>query len=66
VALTANAMTHQIADYIAAGMDGHVAKPIEASRLFEAIERALAQAETAKAEWDGAQSGTEAIAARLG
>jgi signal transduction histidine kinase/AmiR/NasT family two-component response regulator len=66
VALTANAMTHQIADYIAAGMDGHVAKPIEASRLFEAIERALAQAETAKAEWDGAQSGAEAIAARLG
>jgi FixJ family two-component response regulator len=47
-------------------MDGHVAKPIEASRLFEAIERALAQAETAKAEWDGAQSGAEAIAARLG
>ncbi len=37
IALTANAMSHQIAEYLAAGMDGHVSKPIEAARLFEAI-----------------------------
>ena len=31
--------------YLAAGMDGHVAKPIEAARLFAALEAALADAE---------------------
>jgi CheY-like chemotaxis protein len=45
LALTANAMTHQVADYMAAGMDGHVAKPIEARLLFSALERALASAD---------------------
>ena len=44
VALTANAMAHQVAEYLAAGMDGHVAKPIEARRLYEVIEAALAGA----------------------
>ena len=38
IALTANAMAHQIADYIAAGMDGHVAKPIEAAALYAALQ----------------------------
>jgi PAS domain S-box-containing protein len=42
LALTANAMTHQVSQYLAAGMDGFVAKPIEVSRLFEALEAALA------------------------
>ncbi|MBI1197286.1 MAG: response regulator [Phenylobacterium sp.] len=37
LALTANAMQHQVAEYLAAGFDGHVAKPIEAQRLYEAI-----------------------------
>jgi signal transduction histidine kinase len=37
IALTANVMSHQLAEYMAAGMDGHVAKPIEAGRLFEAL-----------------------------
>jgi len=41
VALTANAMSHQIAEYLQSGMDAFVAKPIEAQRLYEAIERAL-------------------------
>jgi PAS domain S-box-containing protein len=45
VALTANAMAHQVAEYVAAGMDAHVAKPIEASRLFSAIEQAVGQTE---------------------
>jgi two-component system, sensor histidine kinase len=42
IALTANAMSHQIQQCLAAGMDGHVAKPIEAARLFAALEMALA------------------------
>jgi PAS domain S-box-containing protein len=42
IALTANAMEHQVARYLAAGMDGYIAKPIEASRLFATVEAALA------------------------
>jgi PAS domain S-box-containing protein len=56
VALTANAMTHQIEAYIAAGMDDHVAKPIEAPRLFSALERALQQAETVGTALDSSQT----------
>jgi len=41
VALTANAMSHQISEYMAAGMDAFVAKPIEAQRLYEAVKRAV-------------------------
>jgi signal transduction histidine kinase/ActR/RegA family two-component response regulator len=44
LALTANALVHQIDEYIAAGMDGHVAKPIEIAKLYEAIDRAMAAA----------------------
>jgi PAS domain S-box-containing protein len=42
IALTANVMAHQVRDYEAAGMNGCVAKPIEVSRLFAALETALA------------------------
>jgi signal transduction histidine kinase/ActR/RegA family two-component response regulator len=49
IALTANAMSHQIQQCLAAGMDGHVAKPIEAARLFAALEAVLAEAEAAPA-----------------
>ena len=41
VALTANVMTHQVADYRAAGMDDYVAKPISFERLYEALMHAL-------------------------
>ncbi len=41
VALTANAMAHQLAEYAAVGMDGHVAKPIAAANLFAAIGAAV-------------------------
>jgi signal transduction histidine kinase/ActR/RegA family two-component response regulator len=44
LALSANAMTHQIAEYLAAGMDGHVAKPIHVEDLFAKIEAALSAA----------------------
>ena len=49
VALTANAMSHQIAEYRACGMDGHVTKPIEALKLFAALEAALDQVDAARA-----------------
>jgi len=37
IALSANAMAHQVSQYLAAGMDGHVAKPIEVSALYNAL-----------------------------
>ncbi|MFC3070369.1 ATP-binding protein [Phenylobacterium soli] len=49
VALTANAMDHQVSEYRAAGMDDFVAKPIEAGRLFEAVLAAAEQSEAAQA-----------------
>ncbi|MFZ5668853.1 MAG: ATP-binding protein [Pseudomonadota bacterium] len=42
LALTANALVHQVESYLAAGMDGHISKPIELNRLYEAIEATLA------------------------
>jgi CheY-like chemotaxis protein len=42
IAVSANAMSHQVSEYLAAGMDGHVAKPIELVKLHAAIEAALA------------------------
>ncbi|HEY3948343.1 ATP-binding protein [Phenylobacterium sp.] len=41
VALTANAMSHQVTEYLASGMDGFVPKPIEVARLLEAISQAI-------------------------
>ena len=41
IALTANAMNHQTEGYLAAGMNGVVAKPIEIGQLFEAISAAM-------------------------
>jgi CheY-like chemotaxis protein len=49
VALTANALTHQVDEYMAVGMDGHVAKPIEIAKLYEAISAALNAAATGAA-----------------
>jgi two-component system, sensor histidine kinase len=42
IALTANAMLHQVRDYLEAGMDDHCAKPIQPQKLFEAMMSALA------------------------
>jgi len=49
IAVSANAMTHQVKEYLAAGMDGHVAKPIELSKLHAAIEAALSGPAATKA-----------------
>jgi signal transduction histidine kinase/CheY-like chemotaxis protein len=46
VALTANALTHQIEEYLAVGMDAHVAKPIEIAKLYDAISTVLNAAAT--------------------
>jgi two-component system, sensor histidine kinase len=46
IALTANALTHQVAEYMAVGMDAHVAKPIEIARLYDAISTVLTEAAT--------------------
>jgi len=48
LALSANVMSHQIEEYLAAGMNGFVAKPIEMAALIGAIERALVEAPTAQ------------------
>lgn len=45
IALTANVMSHQITEYVAAGVDGHVAKPINVNELFTAIDGALARSD---------------------
>jgi CheY-like chemotaxis protein/two-component sensor histidine kinase len=45
IALTANAMAHQVADYRAVGMDGFVPKPIEVGALFAAMTDAMNGAE---------------------
>jgi signal transduction histidine kinase/ActR/RegA family two-component response regulator len=37
LALSANVMSHQVAEYAEAGMDGVVAKPVDAGKLIEAI-----------------------------
>ena len=49
VALTANAMSHQVAEYLRTGMDGFVAKPIEAARLYAVIQDALDKAQCGEA-----------------
>jgi len=46
IALSANAFSHQITAYTGAGMDAHVAKPIDMTELQATIERVLALADT--------------------
>ena len=41
LAVTANVMTHQVREYLAAGMDAVIAKPLQAVVLFGEMERAL-------------------------
>jgi PAS domain S-box-containing protein len=41
VALTANAMAHQVEEYRAAGMDAFVAKPIDVAELLAALQAAV-------------------------
>jgi CheY-like chemotaxis protein len=41
LALTANVMSHQLETYVAAGMDGHIPKPLDVAVLYAALEAAL-------------------------
>jgi CheY-like chemotaxis protein len=45
IAVSANAMAHQVEEYLSVGMDSHVAKPIQINRLQEALEAALSAPE---------------------
>jgi CheY-like chemotaxis protein len=47
IALTANAMSHQVAEYRAAGMDALSPKPIQMAHLVATIQAALAQSPAA-------------------
>jgi signal transduction histidine kinase/AmiR/NasT family two-component response regulator len=60
IALTANAMAHQVAEYAGAGMDAHVAKPVDVAKLFATIEALVARpSETGEARRsDKRQTGT--------
>jgi glucokinase len=42
IALTANVMNHQVGQYLDAGMDGCVAKPLQISALYEALQSVVA------------------------
>lgn len=48
LALSANVMRHQVEEYLAAGMNGFVAKPIEIAVLVDAIERVVAERDTVR------------------
>jgi signal transduction histidine kinase/AmiR/NasT family two-component response regulator len=48
IALSAHAMTHQVREYLEAGIDLHVPKPIELPRLQAALETVMAQADAAR------------------
>jgi signal transduction histidine kinase/ActR/RegA family two-component response regulator len=43
VALSANAMSHQVEEYMAAGMTGYVAKPIDIAVLHQAVRDAVTE-----------------------
>jgi signal transduction histidine kinase/CheY-like chemotaxis protein len=45
IAVTANAMAHQIAEYQCAGLDEVIAKPINMAELFQAMEHGMAAVE---------------------
>jgi CheY-like chemotaxis protein len=57
LAVTANAMAHQVVEYEAAGMDGLVAKPVEIGKLFASLEAALALSRAAEGAPDFAALG---------
>jgi two-component system, sensor histidine kinase len=52
LAVTANVMNHQLSEYIEAGMDGVVAKPLQMGPLLAEIQRVLAEPANAEAPRD--------------
>ena len=57
IALTANVMSHHLAEYDAAGFSAHVAKPIQIEALFDSISAVLAVS---------AEAADEPVAAAIG
>jgi signal transduction histidine kinase/CheY-like chemotaxis protein len=53
IAVTANAMTDQVVEYLAAGMDHVVAKPVQLTSLLGAMEQVLAGGDADAAEANG-------------
>ncbi|MGH6910746.1 MAG: ATP-binding protein, partial [Phenylobacterium sp.] len=49
IALSANVMTHHVAEYAAAGMDGHLGKPIDLRKLHAVMASVLAAAQDGQA-----------------
>jgi CheY-like chemotaxis protein len=62
IALSANAMTHQVKEYLSAGMDRHVAKPIELAKLHSALLGVLGGDDEAEAPLELDQEADEAAA----
>jgi CheY-like chemotaxis protein/HPt (histidine-containing phosphotransfer) domain-containing protein len=63
IAMTANAMVGDRERYLEAGMDGYISKPIDPSRLFDALERyVLAKRQEFNAKPPGPSSGQDAVA----
>ena len=62
IALSANAMTHQVKEYLAAGMDRHVAKPIELAKLHSALLGVLGNDDEAEAPLELDEKADEAAA----
>ena len=57
LALSANVMSHQVAEYLAAGMSGFIPKPIEGAKLIAAIESALDDGEEPQGAADAVGAG---------
>jgi CheY-like chemotaxis protein len=47
IALTANVMSHQVGEYLSAGMNAYLAKPIDPAELFRTIGETVAAAPAA-------------------
>jgi len=60
IALTADAVAQQAAEYLAVGMDAHVPKPIDVRVLFPTIEKLLAGADEPVREPTLARAGRKA------
>jgi len=57
VAVTANAMSHQLVEYQSAGIDGVVPKPVDMANLFEVMDLALSAAAASAAPSQGLAAG---------
>ncbi|TVQ57865.1 MAG: response regulator [Rhodobacteraceae bacterium] len=54
IAVTANALAHQVAEFLALGFEAHVPKPVDPTALATALKRALARGLTPPASGSGA------------